>query len=162
MHRSYAERVVVVLICVFICLGVAETKRATAKKSTGVAGLDKAYIQKIWEGWDALDATKQSQFYAKGQHLFFDVAPLKYTSWTEYETGVAKEFADYKGAQFTVNDDAEIHTSGEYAWAAATVKADMEKKNGKRELSTMRWTAVFQKQGGKWLIVHEHVSEPIQ
>jgi ketosteroid isomerase-like protein len=39
----------------------------------------------------------------------------------------------------------------------------MVKKNDKREMATFRWTAVFEKQkDGKWLIVHEHVSEPIQ
>jgi len=93
--------------------------------------------------------------------MFFDVAPLKYNSWDEYKAGVAKEFADYKGAQFTVNDDFEVHPCGDTAWVAATVKADMVRKSGKHEMSTMRWTAIFQKQAGKWLIVHEHVSEPL-
>ena len=137
-----------------------QSKKSTGKSSTTV--VDKAYLQKVWDGWDALDGTKQAQFYAQGKHMFFDIAPLKYNSWEEYETGVAKELADYKDAKFTVNDDAEIHPSGEYTWAAATIKSDMEKKDGKRELSTFRWTAVFQKQGGKWLIVHEHVSAPLQ
>jgi len=27
-------------------------------------------------------------------------------------------------------------------------------------MSTFRWTAVFEKKNGKWLIVHEHVSLP--
>ena len=139
--------------------GFGQNKKSTGKKST--AGVDAAYLQKIWDGWDALDATKQAQFYAKGKHMFFDIAPLKYNSWEEYEAGVAKELADYKSAKFTVNDDAEIHPSGEYTWAASTIKSDMENKNGKRELSTFRWTAIFQKQEGKWLIVHEHVSAPL-
>ena len=38
----------------------------------------------------------------------------------------------------------------------------MTRKSGKRELATLRWTVVFGKQDGKWLIVHEHVSEPLQ
>ncbi|HKN36946.1 MAG TPA: nuclear transport factor 2 family protein [Terriglobales bacterium] len=164
MQGFYQMRIWCVLVCVFALsvVGFSQTKKSAAKKSTGAAGVDKAYLQKIWDGWDALDATKQAEFYAKGKHLFFDIAPLKYSSWEEYETGVAKELADYKGGTFTVNDDAEVHPSGEYTWAAATIKSDMEKKNGKRELSTFRWTAVFQKQGGKWLIVHEHVSAPMQ
>jgi ketosteroid isomerase-like protein len=36
----------------------------------------------------------------------------------------------------------------------------MTQKSGKREMATFRWTAVFEKQDGKWVIVHEHVSEP--
>jgi ketosteroid isomerase-like protein len=164
MQGYYPLRLWAVLVSVLALslTGVSQTNKSTAKKSSAAAGIDKAYLQKVWDGWDALDATKQVQFYAKGKHIFFDIAPLKYSSWEEYETGVAKELADYKSAQFTVNDDAEIHPSGEYTWAAATIRSDMEKKNGKRELSTFRWTAVFQKVGGKWLIVHEHVSAPMQ
>ena len=37
----------------------------------------------------------------------------------------------------------------------------MMKKTGKREMATFRWTAIFEKHDGKWLIVHEHVSEPM-
>jgi ketosteroid isomerase-like protein len=61
-----------------------------------------------------------------------------------------------------VNDDAQIHGAGEYAWGTATLKSDMTQKSGKRELATFRWTVVFEKQDGKWLIVHEHVSVPSQ
>jgi ketosteroid isomerase-like protein len=28
-------------------------------------------------------------------------------------------------------------------------------------MGQFRWTAVFEKQDGKWLIVHEHVSQPM-
>ena len=164
MQSNHQARLWAVLVCVLALsgIGLSQTEKSAANKSSRAAGIDKAYLQKIWDGWDALDATKQAQFYAKGKHMFFDIAPLKYNGWEEYETGVAKELADYKGAKFTVNDDAEIHPAGEYSWAAATIRSDMEKNNGKRELSTFRWTAVFQKQGGKWLIVHEHVSAPMQ
>ena len=73
-----------------------------------------------------------------------------------------KELADYKAAKFTVNDDAEIHPAGQYAWVTATVKEDMTQKSGKREMGNFRWTAVFEKQNGRWVIVHEHVSAPMQ
>ena len=29
-------------------------------------------------------------------------------------------------------------------------------------MGNFRWTAIFENEDGKWLIVHEHVSEPIQ
>jgi len=156
-RRLFAISLFVVALTV---TGLAQEKPPAKKPAAG--GPDKAYLQKIWDGWNALDASKQSGFYVQGKHMFFDVAPVKYTSWAEYEAGVAKEFADYKGAKFVVNDDAEIHTSGDHAWAAATVKADMTRKSGKVEMLTMRWTAIFQRENGKWLIVHEHVSAPMQ
>jgi ketosteroid isomerase-like protein len=164
MHSLYQKRLVVFVVCVFALTlsGVAQKKSAAKKSGGGAAELNKAYLQKIWTGWESLDGTKQAEFYAKGSHLFFDVAPVKYTSFDEYSTGVSKALADYSGGKFEVNDDVEIHPMGaDHAWVASTIKSDMMKKNGKRELSTMRWTAIFQKEGGKWLIVHEHISEPI-
>jgi ketosteroid isomerase-like protein len=132
------------------------------KKVPAAAGaVDKAYLQKIWDGWATLDAAGQKQFYAQGPHVFFDTAPLKYGSWDEYESTVSKELGDYKAARFTVNDDAQIHKSGDAYWITATVASDMTKKSGKREMATFRWTAVFEKQDGKWMIVHEHVSGPL-
>jgi ketosteroid isomerase-like protein len=141
--------------------GADGAKTSKKRKGPSSPAPDKAYLQKIWEGWEQLDAAKQAQFYAKGKHIFFDVAPLKYTNWPEYQAGVAKELADYKSASFTVNTDAEIHSCGsDCAWSAASVKQDATMKSGRRDIATFRWTAVFQRQQGKWLIVHEHVSMP--
>jgi ketosteroid isomerase-like protein len=162
MRHAYQKKLVATLICAFLTVSVFAQKKSSDKKSSA-AGLDKAYLQRIWDGWGSLDGSKQTEFYAQGQHMFFDVAPLKYNNFEEYASGVNKEFADYSGAKFTLNDDTEIHSvSPDHAWVASTVKADMTSKNGKREMSTMRWTAIFHKEGGKWLIVHEHVSEPMQ
>jgi len=135
------------------------TKRAKAPASGAV---DKAYLQKIWDGWASLDAAGQKQYYAQGPHVFFDTEPLKYGSWDEYQAEVSKDLAGYKAARFTVNDDAQIHKSGENYWITATIASDMTQKSGKRELATFRWTAIFEKQGGKLLIVHEHDSVPQQ
>ncbi|MBV8051909.1 MAG: nuclear transport factor 2 family protein [Acidobacteriaceae bacterium] len=123
---------------------------------------DKALMQKIWDGWSTLDPANTAPFYAKGPHVFFDIAPLKYNSWDEYEAGVKKELAGYNSAKFTVNDDAQIHPAGQIAWGTATIKFDMMEKSGKDDRGDMRWTVVWQKEGGKWLIVHEHVSVPMQ
>jgi ketosteroid isomerase-like protein len=38
----------------------------------------------------------------------------------------------------------------------------MTEKSGKRDLGAFRWTVIWQKEGGQWLIVHEHVSAPLQ
>jgi ketosteroid isomerase-like protein len=104
----------------------------------------------------------KSSITRKAPHVFFDTAPLKYANWDEYQSTVSKELAEYKAASFKVNDDARIHKSGDGYWATATVASDMTQKSGKRELETFRWTVVFEKQNGKWLIVHEHVSVPQQ
>lgn len=150
------------LVCWLILdlLSVAQTAKTKTKKAT--SGPDKAYMQQIWDGWATLDPSHVAQFYAAGPHTFFDIAPLKYESWDEYQVGVKKIFAGYKSASFTVNDDATVHRQGDWAWGTATVKEDMTTTAGKREMGTLRWTVLWQKQNAKWLIVHEHVSVPQQ
>jgi ketosteroid isomerase-like protein len=158
------KRLSIVLLC-FLALtvsSVAQTPKATAKKSAAPAAPDKAYLQKIWDAWSTLDPANAAKFYASGPHTFFDIAPLKYGSWEEYDKGVKGVLSAYKSAKFTVNDDAAIHPHGDLVWATATVKNEMTTQAGKVEMGNFRWTVVFENQDGKWLTVHEHVSAPLQ
>ena len=157
---SHAKHTIAVLSCIVVLTLSGSAQKKSGKSAAG-PGIDKAYLQKIWDGWSTLQPAGQAQFYAKGPHIFFDIAPVKYGSWDEYQAGVTKVLSGFKAASFKVNDDAQIHTAGDSTWITATVAADMTEQSGKRDLSTMRWTAIFQKQEGKWLIVHEHVSEPL-
>jgi ketosteroid isomerase-like protein len=158
------KRSLVICVCMLalsLCCFAKSSKAASKKSSAGPAP-DKAYMQKIWDGWSTLDPSNTAKFYATGPHTFFDIAPLKYGSWDEYEKGVRGVLAGYKSAKFTVNDDLDIHPHGDLVWATATIKEEMTSKAGKIEMGNFRWTAVFENQDGKWLIVHEHVSAPLQ
>lgn len=158
------KRLTPILICLLVLIvgAAAQTKKSTMKKSSAGPAPDKAYLQKIWDGWSTLDPANTAKFYATGPHTFFDIAPLKYNSLDEYQTGVKGVLAGYKSAKFTVNDDAAIHPNGDLVWATATVADQMTNKAGKVEMGNFRWTVVFENEDGKWLIVHEHVSAPLQ
>lgn len=148
-----------VVLGLVLCLAIAG---AAEKAKSGAPGaVDRTYLQKIWSGWATLDAAGQKQYYAQGPHAFFDIAPLKYASWDEYQAGVTKVLSGYKSGKCTVNDDAQIHKLGDGYWVTATVAFELTTTSGKVEMGQFRWTAVFEKQDGKWLIVHEHVSQPI-
>jgi ketosteroid isomerase-like protein len=155
------------LLTVSLCLlalalaSSAQMKKSAAKKTPAGPAPDKAYLQKIWDGWATLDPANVAKYYATGPRTFFDIAPLKYGSWVEYEKGAKGVLAGYKSARFTVNDDADIHSHGDLVWATATVKEEMTTKADKVEMGNFRWTVIFENEQGKWLIVHEHVSAPI-
>lgn len=155
------NHLIIFSLCIFaLALASAQSKKASAAKAP--AAPDKAYLQKIWDGWSTLDPANAAQYYASGPHTFYDIAPLKYSSWDDYQKGVKTVVAGYKSAKFTVNDDAEIHPHGDLAWATATVAEQMTTTAGKVEMGNFRWTVVFENQDGKWIIVHEHVSAPLQ
>ncbi len=157
------KRLTLFLVCVLAVAFYAFSQNKTpARKAAGPAAPDKAYVQKIWDGWATLEPDNVAQYYASGPNTFFDIAPLKYASWDEYAKGSKELVASYKSAQFRVNDDLAIHPHGDLAWVTATVAEEMTSKAGKVEMGNFRWTAIFENQNGKWLIVHEHVSAPIQ
>ena len=157
------KRQLMAAICVFVVtLSAAAQTRKSAKKSSAPAPPDASSLQKIWDGWGTLNPDNVAQYYASGPHVFFDIAPLKYGSWDEYQKGVKTELADYKSAKFTLNGDTEIHPDGNSAWVTATVAFEMTHQSGKVDMGNMRWTAILENEDGKWKIVHEHVSVPMQ
>src|ERR1700745_1428775 len=134
-ESTMLKRFLTVSLCLLITLAAAtQTKKTATKKPPAGPFPDKAYLQKIWDGWGTLDPANTAKFYATGPHPFFDIAPLKYNSWEEYEKGVKGVLAGYKSAKFTVNDDAAIHPQGDLVWATATVKNEMTNKAGKVEM----------------------------
>jgi ketosteroid isomerase-like protein len=88
------------------------------------------------------------------------MAPLQYKGWAEYESGLKQVLAGFEYLKLTVHDDAAVHRSGEWAWATATWSGDGKMKNGNKLDLEGRWTVIWQRKSGKWLIVHEHVSVP--
>jgi len=95
----------------------AQTKNSAMKKSSASLVPDKAFVQRYWDAWSTLDTANVAKFYASGPHTYFDIAPLKYGSWDEYEKGVKSVVSGYKSAKFTVNDDLAIHPHGDLVWA---------------------------------------------
>src|ERR1700733_3291170 len=157
------KRILTVSFCLLALTlsGSAQTKMAMKKAAAGPVP-DQAYLQKIWDGWSTLDPANVAKYYATGPHVFFDIAPLKYNSWDEYEKGVKGVLAGYKSAKFTLNDDVAIHPHGDLVWVTATVAEEMTTKAERVDMGSFRWTAILENQDGKWLTVHEHVSAPVQ
>jgi ketosteroid isomerase-like protein len=158
------KRLAIATACLFALSlsALAQPPKLAAKKSAAPPAPDHAYLQKIWDGWSTLDPANVAKFYAPGPHVFFDITPLKYASWDEYAKGVKVVLSGYKSAKFTVNDDAVIHPHGDLVWATATIKDEMTTKAGKVEMGNFRWTVILENQDGKWMVVHEHVSAPLQ
>jgi ketosteroid isomerase-like protein len=153
------KRLLTVLMCVLV---LSFASLAASKKSAAASGApDKAYLEKLMAGWSSGDPANMAQYYDQGTYTFFDIAPLRYSNWAEYQKGVTELLKGYKSLKLTLNDDAQIHTEGNLTWADATIKEDAVTVAGKHELATLRWTVIFQKEGGKWLIVHEHTSAPL-
>jgi hypothetical protein len=126
------KRLSTVLLCLLALTlsAIAQPPKPSKKKSAAPPSPDKAYMQKIWDGWSTLDPGNVAKFYSSGPNTFFDIAPLKYNSWDLYQKGVKDVLAGYKSAKFTLNDDLAVHPHGDLVWATATVKEEMTTKAG--------------------------------
>lgn len=139
------------------------SSKTKAAKSVGANTVtpSKALMDAIWAGWSTGNPANVAKYYAKGPHVFFDIAPLKYTSWAEYEKGVVQVISGFESLKATVNNDAQIHHHGNLVWGTATVHHVDVMKDGKKSEGDFRWTVIWEKTGPQWLIVHEHVSAPL-
>jgi ketosteroid isomerase-like protein len=143
-----------------------EAKQATGRRGSrrAAAGVpDRALMQRIWDGWSTLDVNNVAQFYDKAaDDVFFDITPLKYNGWQEYADGVKKVLAGFKSLKVTVGDDAKVLSNGTTgAIGIATWHGDAVMADGTSSTLDGRWTVVWAKRGGQWLIIHEHVSLPM-
>jgi ketosteroid isomerase-like protein len=64
--------------------------------------------------------------------------------------------------KYTVGDDAVVHVAGDIAWGTATLHLETVDQAGLTQVTELRWTPVWQKDGARWLLVHEHLSAPVE
>jgi ketosteroid isomerase-like protein len=146
-------------LCAVLLLMLISTCFAADAKKGAVP--DKAFMQQILDAWNTMDPSKPAPYYSKNpENVYFDIAPLKYNGWSEYQKGVQQVLAAYSSIKLTVNDDARVHPAGKVTWATATLHLDGTHKDGSKDNTDGRWTVIWEKQGGEWLIVHEQVSLP--
>ncbi|MGA9768139.1 MAG: nuclear transport factor 2 family protein [Blastocatellia bacterium] len=159
MNRMFKSVLATGIILSVSLAGVARPKRTTADAEF------RALIEAYYTAWSTINPDNPAKFYAKDADLiFYDIAPMKYNSWAEYKAGVIKAFFDnITSGKLTPNlDDLKVTRRGNVAWTTLTFHlSGTLKAGGSMELDA-RHTAIWEKRGGRWLIVHEHISVPLQ
>jgi ketosteroid isomerase-like protein len=148
----------IIYLCLAVALAIPVAGQSKTSKGDSNADL-RDRIHKVFEAWTAMDPKRASEYYAKDPNLvFYDIAPTKYTGWSDYEKGVVGVLAQHEYIKLSPGDDLAIHRQGNLAWTTSTLNTDVKLKNGPRMTDPIRWTAIWEKRGSKWLMVHEHVS----
>jgi ketosteroid isomerase-like protein len=126
---------------------------------TAIGALEKAFAA----AFRAHDVDAIMKAYEPGPHLFvFDVAPPRQrVGWEDYKKDWQDLFAAFPGpVSFDIND-LEITTVGTVAYSHSIQSGQLTAKDGSRVSLTARVTDVYRKIHGRWLIVQEHVSVPV-
>jgi ketosteroid isomerase-like protein len=120
-------------------------------------------IKRYYAAWSTLNPDNAAMFYAKDADLvFFDVDPLKYTSWQQYHDNFKNNVGPtFSSLTITPGSDLKVTRRGNITLTTLTFHLSAKAKDGTAIEFDGRHTAVWERRGGRWLIIHEHVSKPL-
>lgn len=162
MHRLLGYAFAMGLILLATLTVSAQTKKAPAA-TQAADGEFQALIERYYAAWNTANADNAARFYAKeADRVFYDLTPLKYTGWAEYKEGVKKNFFDnMSSGTLTPKHDLKVTRRGSIALTTVTFHLSAKMRDGKEIETDARHTAIWEKHGREWLIIHEHVSAPL-
>ena len=123
-------------------------------------------IRELYARWaaafDAKDTAAIMKFYSPGENLVvFDVIPpLQYQGADAYKKDWDGFFGGFKSVKVDITQLA-ITSGGTLAFAHSIQHVPGTDDKGKPVDLTLRVTDCLRKEGGKWLILHEHISTPV-
>jgi uncharacterized protein (TIGR02246 family) len=100
--------------------------------------------------------------YQRGQSLVaYDIVPpLQYKGWDAYRADYKAFFDMYDGPIEFEFRDLVIAADAAFGYSHELQRVSGTLKGGQKTAIWLRVTAIYQKTGGQWRVVHEHVSVP--
>ena len=145
----------------FATLALGMILAGSAQAADSETAAIRATIVKAYENWGTLNPDANDALYsAQADVAWYDISPMQYKGWADYKAGTKKLFEGFKDLTFTIGDDLVVTRERKVAWVTLTWKGVAHLKDGKEMVLEGRATEILQKQKGKWIIVHEHVSLP--
>jgi len=122
-----------------------------------------ASVQRMLAAINAKDINGIMAYYVPDESLLvFDaVPPRQYVGATAFRKDWQEFLAVYPGSVHAEVSDWKVESEGNLAFAHGAVRTVGPDKDGKTLDLTLRVTDVYRKIDGKWLVVHEHVSFPV-
>jgi len=124
----------------------------------------RALEQRFAAAFKAKDVNAIMSGYVADESLFvFDVVPPRqYIGAKAYRKDWEDFFAAFPGPVDTFEiSDLSVMTDGKLGFSHSIQRAVLTDKDGKKADIAFRLTDVYRKMNGKWLIIHEHVSVPV-
>jgi ketosteroid isomerase-like protein len=145
------------LIASFIPCVAAAGSAATAKADI------EALEDRFAAAFNAKDLDGIMKVYEPGPNLFvFDVVPPRaYVGWDAYRKDWQDFLGTFKGPIKATISDLDIFAEGDMGYSHRIQHVSGTDTKGKAMEFAVRVTDVYRKIGGSWLIVHEHVSVPV-
>lgn len=117
---------------------------------------------RLWAAWNArLRPADAAPFYSQSpDNLYFNLTPLKFTGWAEFEKVMTPALAGGAAAKMVIGDDFRVLREGRTAIVAYTFRTEFSGANAPQGF-TGRMTDVWTNERGTWRLVHQHMSSPL-
>lgn len=148
------------IIATFACICVVApvAARAAGDCHAQIVGLTNSYLA----AFRAKDLDRIMSLYEPGPGLLaFDVAPRQYAGWQAYKKDWQGFLAAFKGPIRDHMSDLSIDCDGTLGYSHDIERLTGTLTSGTKMDVTVRVTDVYRRVNGKWYIVHEHVSVPV-
>ena len=127
---------------------------------------DRAQIEALERGFaagfGARNVDKIMSYYASEGLFVFDVSPPReHVGWADYKKDWQDLFDAFPGAAAIQISEQSITVVGSVAYGHSIQDAHFTAKDGTAMELVVRVTDVYRKLGGRWKIVQEHVSVPV-
>jgi uncharacterized protein (TIGR02246 family) len=146
-----------VLVLLAIATG---TLPASAQTKSDEAAI-RALYNKFNDAFNKKDVDGIMSVYAPDVFVFDVVPPREYSGWDAYKKDWQSVFSSFAGPATNAVTDLNITVVGPVAYTRYIDDGTMTAADGTKSHMVVRSTDVWRKQNGKWLIVQEHNSFPV-
>ena len=141
--------------------GEAPRLRAQAKSSADEKAAIEALYDSFNKAFNSKDVSAIMACYAPKVFVFDAVPPRQYPTWDAYKKDWEDLFAAFPGSVTNTVSELNITVVGSMAYTRLIDDGTFTAKDGSKLHLVVRQTDVLRKISGKWLIVQEHVSFPV-
>jgi uncharacterized protein (TIGR02246 family) len=166
-HNEENDMRIRILLMIGILTLVTCANRFAPKARQNGSGKEEAEIKALYDRWakafEAKDIDGIMAIYAAGDAVIaYDVAPpLQYKGKYAYRRDYVEFLNQYDGPIHVEYRDMRIMSSGDVGFIHALEHFTGRLKDGQPSDLWLRVTSGMRKIDGKWLIVHDHVSVPV-
>ena len=109
--------------------------------------------------WERRDAAFIDRFYAHDSAATFFFERRQLSGWARVDTLYRNMFASAaRGRVRSLYEVLDVGARGTVGWLAANFRLEVIETNGDTSVDEGRQSLVFEKRGGRWVVVHRHTS----
>jgi uncharacterized protein (TIGR02246 family) len=144
------------------CLAASPAHAQRARPSAATADATETFRPLVERYFTALGSRNLSNldslYGPAGAHVFFDIVGEPVQGWEAYKTHRAKLLEEIGALQLVPTGDLRASRQGNVAWTSTTFRGTVASRGHGVMRVTGRQSAVWERRGSDWLIVHEHLS----